>query len=76
MSKFTYNQEEHPFFDRLQKKVYAYFEDNKIEMTGGWKLWSKAMFYIVAAAVNYWLMVWMVPTGGYRDWETDRKSVV
>ena len=65
MSHFSYNKAQHPFFDTLQKRVYDYFENNKIDMSGGWKLWSKAMFYIVAAVVNYWLMVWMVPAGGW-----------
>jgi linoleoyl-CoA desaturase len=63
MSKFTYNQESHPFFDKLQQKVYAYFEDNKIEMTGGPRIWLKALIYIALAILNYWLMLWVVPIG-------------
>lgn len=65
MSHFSYNKVQHPFFDTLQKRVYDYFDKNKIEMSGGWRLWSKAMFYIVASITNYWLMVWVVPAGAW-----------
>ncbi len=63
MSYFNYNKVQHPFFDTLQNRVYDYFEKNKIDMSGGSKLWIKAVFYIVAAMVNYWLMIWVVPAG-------------
>jgi linoleoyl-CoA desaturase len=63
MSQFSYNKTQHPFFDTLQKRVYGYFEEKHLDMTGGSKLMLKAIIFILAAAANYWLLLFVVPIG-------------
>lgn len=63
MSQFSYNKTQHPFFDTLQQRVYSYFEEKQLDMTGGGKLMFKAALYIAAAVVNYCLLLFVVPVG-------------
>jgi len=41
------------FFRTLNKRVNAYFKENKIRRTGNWKLYSKAI--IMFSLVLVWL---------------------
>ena len=63
MSQFSYNKTQHPFFDTLQQRVYSYFEEKQLDMTGGGKLMFKAALFIAAAVVNYCLLLFVVPVG-------------
>lgn len=57
MSFITFNTKEHPFFDQLKKRVDAYFEENKINRWGNWKIYLKTgVLFGLAVALYVWLV--------------------
>jgi len=61
MSIVTFNTKEHPFFDELKKRVDNYFEQNKLNRTGNWKIYLKSAILLTAAAGLYTTLVFFTP---------------
>jgi len=61
MSFITFNTKEHPFFDQLKKRVDAYFEQNKINRWGNWKIYLKTGILLSSAVALYIWLVFFTP---------------
>lgn len=53
MPKVTYNNKSKPFFQTIKAGVDQYFAGRQIKPTGNWKLYSKSVVLISAAAIMY-----------------------
>jgi linoleoyl-CoA desaturase len=62
MSKPKFVQPDLTFTQDLKKRINAYFEDNNIEKTGNYKLFSKAIILAVSIIAVYTHLVFFTPT--------------
>lgn len=62
MSIITFNNKEHPFFDQLKERVDAYFEKNKINRWGNWKIYLKTGVLLFSAIFLYVWLVFYTPS--------------
>jgi linoleoyl-CoA desaturase len=53
MPKVTYNNKSKPFYQAIKTGVDQYFDARRIKQTGNWKLYSKSLVLIAAAAIFY-----------------------
>lgn len=61
MSFVTFNTKEHPFFDELKKRVDAYFEHNKLNRWGNWKIYLKTVIFLTLLVFLYTWLVFFTP---------------
>ena len=53
MAKITFNNKNKVFFTEIKSSVEQYFEENKLQKTGNWRLYIKAGTLIPAAIILY-----------------------
>jgi linoleoyl-CoA desaturase len=61
MAFVTFNTKEHPFFDELKARVDAYFETNKLNRWGNWKIYVKSAIFLSALVGLYTWLVFYTP---------------
>lgn len=61
MSKVSFNYPKSPFFTVLSERVEAYFKENKINSTGNYRLFSKAIFLFSLFVTFYVLLLTIQP---------------
>lgn len=63
MPKLTFSNNNNEFFTSLKKSVDEYFEKNKIQKTGDWRLFSKTVILILLAIAIYCTLIFFKPEG-------------
>ena len=61
MAFVTFNTKEHPFFDELKKSVDSYFEHNKLNRWGNWKIYLKTVIFMMLLVTLYTWLVFFTP---------------
>lgn len=64
MSKITFNNSNHQFFQSVKREVVTYFDSNHIKKTGNWKLYLKAWIFLPAS-----IMVYLYLLLGHYGWK-------
>jgi linoleoyl-CoA desaturase len=62
MAKITFNNKNNEFFTSLKLSVDAYFNDNNIQRTGDWRLFTKTIV-LGAAMLAMYLVLMLLPVG-------------
>lgn len=57
MSKVTFNNRNNEFYLSLKAAVDIYFEENKIQKTGDWRLFSKTIILLGSAIAVYYCLI-------------------
>ncbi|MDF2191246.1 acyl-CoA desaturase [Paraflavitalea sp. CAU 1676] len=58
MSRVTFNNSSRLFYQAVKKSVDDYFENNRLQKTGNWNLYVKAVILIPVALALYGFLVW------------------
>lgn len=64
MPKVTFNNKNKAFYNALKANVDQYFTDNHLQHEGGWKIYSKSLILIPAAAITYFTLLF-VPVSAF-----------
>lgn len=66
MAKVTYNTKNAAFFKSLRGDIENYFQENKINKTGNWTLYTKAIVFISVAIALYSIILFAPIAGGLK----------